>query len=385
MSLEEARKRLQIFTDTCIECGVCENACALLSDLGLSPGEIGRAILSDTQDSDIITLVRRCDLCNLCSQSCLVNLQPASFMIAAREILLIKGQISLDDYQVMLVDQEWNFFSLYRETYGISYKDLYQKHFSTLFFPGCTLASYSPELTRATYQWLNNLGLSLGFTDLCCGKPLASIGLAERTNKLHQYLEQQMQAADANQLITACPNCFYHLKGFLPGIEVLSLYDLMKKSGFQLNGSKSLSIHDSCPDRYDIGIGKDVRDLLSGYAQVEMEHSGKNTLCCGSGGIVSMIDPDICQARASQRLAEWENTHIDHCVTACMACAHRLARASKPGDVIHVLEMAFNIRVDYTQIEHNAKALWDGDRGNFNLWRLSQSQLITNKIGNSCK
>jgi len=177
--------------------------------------------------------------------------------------------------------------------------------------------------------------------------------------------------------VTACPNCYYHLSGFLPGIEVLSLYDLMVKNGLELKGEQPLSIHDSCPDRYDLGVGEDIRKLLVGYTQIEMEHTGKNTICCGSGGIVSMIDPELCQERAILRMKEWDNTKTEHCVTACMACAHRLARASNPGNVIHILELVFNIPVDYAQIDHNAQAMWEGKQGKNNLARLSQSRLMS--------
>lgn len=364
------------YTEACIQCGACLEACDLLSDLGMSLGDIANAMLGDQINPEIQNAIVRCSLCGLCCMGCPVNLQPVDLMVAAREALIKNGQISVDDYQAMLVDQDWNFFTIYRDTYGITYKDLERSKYDTLFFPGCTLASYSPELTSATYDWLNNQGIKLGFTDLCCGKPLSSIGLVDRTKHLHNYIARQMKAAGASRLITACPNCMYQLKGFLPGIEVISLYDLLISNGLILKGNERLSVHDSCPDRYDMNIGENVRQLLSGYSLTEMEHHGQNTICCGSGGIVSMIDPELCEERANIRMKEWEDTHTEKCVTSCMACAHRLARASLPGNVIHVLEMIFNIKVDYTQIDHNARMMWEGEQGQKNLDRLSNSRLI---------
>jgi len=371
-------KIINQYSDDCIQCGVCLNSCDLINELGITPGEIARAFLENQVSDDIRNAVLRCDLCGLCGVGCLVNLLPPDFIVAARESLINSGRMSLEDYQSMLVDQDWNFFTLYRDTYGVSYQDLESPNYDTLFFPGCTLASYSPELTRAVYGWLSEQGMNLGFSDLCCGKPLSSIGLTNRTHRLHHYISQQMQNAGAKSLVTACPNCLYHLKGFLPGIEVISLYDLMIEKGLNLKGEKRLSIHDSCPDRFDLGVGDDIRRLLAGYDHVEMEHSGSNTICCGSGGIVSMIDPELCEERARRRMEEWEVTQTDHCVTACMACAHRLARASQPGNVIHVLELMFNIQVGYGQIDQNAQAMWEGEKGKINLDRLSQARLITN-------
>jgi fumarate reductase (CoM/CoB) subunit B len=380
MGLRESRSRLEKVADACIECGICEGSCSLLNSLGITPGEIARQVLAGTASQQIIDLVQRCDLCGLCGQDCLVNLQPVEVIAAAREMLILSGQISLDDYQAMLTDQDWNFFSLYRDTYGVSYNDLAREHYDTLFFPGCTLASYSPELTRATYQWLESQGMLLGFSDLCCGKPLASIGLSERTAQLHHYLGEQMRRAGATKLVTACPNCYHHLKDYLPGVQVCSLYDLMRQAGIRLVGLERLSVHDSCPDRYGVSVGKDIRDLLAGFELIEMEHYGQNTLCCGSGGIVSMIDPDLCQARAERRMREWTATNAQRCVTACMACAHRLGRAAQPGQVVHCLELIFGISVDYEQIEINSKGIWECKWGEYNLYRLSQARLITETL-----
>ncbi len=99
-------------------------------------------------------MVQRCALCGHCGQDCLVNLNPPDMIKAARQILIQKGRINPNDYDVMLVDREWNFFSIYRDTYDIRFDDLFTPQAEALFFPGCTLACYSPELTRAAFGWL---------------------------------------------------------------------------------------------------------------------------------------------------------------------------------------------------------------------------------------
>ncbi|MBN1538341.1 MAG: (Fe-S)-binding protein [Anaerolineales bacterium] len=376
MNRKHTDKIIKKYAEECIQCGVCLDSCSLLNNLGMTPGEIANALLENRINPEIHNAILRCSLCGLCGMDCLENLRPTELMTAAREILIDREIISVEDYQAMLMDQDWNFFTLYRDTYGISYEDLKRSQYDTLFFPGCALSSYSPELTRAAYGWLSNYqGLEPGFSDLCCGNPLSSIGMAERAKNLNRYLWQQMQSAGATRLITACPNCLYQLKSSLPGIEVLSLYELMNKSDLRLHGDEKLSVHDSCPDRYDVNIGKDVRNILSGYSLTEMEHFGQNTICCGSGGIVSIIDPDLCEERARIRMKEWEDTNTEKCVTSCMACAHRLGRASQPGNVIHVLEIIFNIKVNYAQIDRNAQAIWEGEQGEINIARLNQARI----------
>ncbi len=377
MSMNQADKIIEKFCDVCIQCNVCLNDCALLNDLGLNLAEIAQAIFQDQITEATLSAIQRCDLCGRCGQGCLVNLNPAEMFKAARETLIQKGRIRLDDYEVMLMDREWNFFSIYRDTYGIHYDDLFTDKCEALFFPGCTLASYSPEVTRAAFNWLKARGQQVGFSDLCCGKPLNSIGLSVETEQHLNHLRSQIAASGATQIVTACPNCTAHLiAAHLDGVEIISIYSLLAEAGVHLTGSDTLTFHDACADRADSQIPDNVRSLLSNYSQVEMTSNRQDTICCGSGGIVSMIDPDLCTGRAQRRMAEFAQTGADTCVTSCMACAQRLARTGQPGQVRHCLEYIFDVRVDYAQVEANTHAMWEGVTGEINQARLSQARLI---------
>ncbi len=344
--------------------------------MGATPGEVARAVLGGQVDEPLKAALLRCALCGLCSQSCLVNLNPAEMVAAARETLMQRGQVAPEEYDIMLVDRDWHYFTIYRDTYGIDYADLAAERYDTLFFPGCTLSSYSPPLTRAAYGWLAGQGMRLGFSDLCCGKPLVSIGLRERKDRLLGHLLRQMRAAGARRLVTACPNCYYQMAGQLGEMEVVSLYALMREAGVTAGAGRRLTVHDSCPDRYTGAVGRDVRSLLAGGSLVEMEHHGAETICCGSGGIVSMIDPELCEERAHQRMEECDRSGAEACVTACMACSHRLAKAAQAGKVIHALELIFAQTVDYAQVQANVQAMWAGEWGEYNLYRLAHAVSI---------
>lgn len=377
MSSKHANQVIEKFSDECILCGACLSACTLLSDLGENPGEIAQAISREEVSDELVAAIQRCALCGYCSQECLVNLNPAQMFKAAREILVQKGRIDPEEYDVMRVDREWNFFSIYRATYDIHFDDLKRTEYDTLFFPGCTLASYSPELTRAAFHWLEKRGLQVGFTELCCGKPLDSIGLSGAANHYLDQLRNELETSGARQIITACPNCENSLRSKLPGLDIHSIYGLMLDAGVHVTGEGTLTFHDSCPDRYGSSNPQDVRQLLSGFQQVEMKSRGKDTICCGSGGIVSMVDPELCASRAQKRMAEFFSTRADTCVTACMACSHRLAQNIRAGQVRHCLEYVFDIQVDYEQVEKNTIAMWEGRTGEINLARLAQAHELS--------
>jgi len=377
---KNAADRLNRFAIECTRCRVCLDVCTLLNDLGLTPGEITQVVLQDQASPECLAAIQRCALCGECAESCPVNLDPADLMKAAREILIQCGRIDPQDYDVMLMDREWNFFSIYRETWGIHFADLARERCETLFFPGCTLAAYAPELARAAFHWLEEQGLQVGFSDLCCGRPLDSIGLAADAKRYLGYLRATIVSTGARQVITACPNCEAYLKTVdLGGAAIHSIYSRLAAAGIHLGGSQLITFHDACPDRHNPDNPQHMRSLLSDYPQVEMASRGMNTICCGSGGIVSMVDPDLCTARAQRRLAEFIASDAETCVTSCMSCAYRLARASQPGQVRHCLEYVFDIQADYAQIEQNAHAMWEGSQGEINLHRLAQARVLGTK------
>lgn len=378
MSRKKAIQVIEQYAEACISCGICQNSCPLRLSGQLTPLEIARQVLDGNVTQRVVDLIQRCDLCGLCSEDCPVNLNPGEMASAAREVLLDQSKINLEDYATMLVDQDWNFASLYCETFDIHYQNLKRESYNTLFFPGCSLATYSPDLTRAAFQWLDEQGMAPGFSELCCGKPLSSIGLTNRASQLHRFIEQQMSIAGAAILVTACPNCYNQLSGRLGDIQVVSLYHLMRESGMQVKSSEKLTIHDSCSDRATLSFAEDLRALLPSQKLVEMEHNHKNALCCGSGGIVSMIDPELCQQRAQIRLHEFTASGAERMVTGCMSCAHRLARADTDVPLAHFLELAFGIPVDYSSIQANLESMWEGTLGELNHTRLSQSRLFTN-------
>ena len=378
MSKQSATQTLEQFLEACISCGQCLTACDLLDNLGLPPAEIAQQLLDNDVEPDTLNMIQRCALCGLCSQECPIELDPATMFAAARELLTEQGKVATEEmYDVMLVDRDWHFFTVYRNMYSIQYQDLVRNPYDTLFFPGCTLASYAPEITRKVHQWLVDQGRKVGITDMCCGKPLSSIGLGDRQKQLLANLQQQAEIAGAKQVVTACPNCFHALDGQLGDLEVVSLYDLLVETGVQVGGDKLLTLHDSCPDREGLNEGRQVRNLLKGYKQVEMAHHGANTMCCGSGGIVSMIDPDLCHQRAHERMAEFNDTEADLCVTACMGCSNRLAQATDPDNLVHVLELVFDTPVDNAQIRANVQAMWAGEWGDYNQYCLSQAKITS--------
>ncbi len=373
----ESAKALKEVCEQCSQCGSCVSACDLLRDSGLNPSEIAKQLLEGNDSSKLRDLIQRCDLCGFCTRDCPSALKAGLLFESARSFLVDQGRLRLDGFEPIFVDRDWNAFSLYRNTYKVNYDELKRDHYDTLFFPGCSLATYAPELTCAAHAWLESQGMVPGFTDFCCGKPLDSLGLESRKDQLQRYLLSKLRTAGATRIVTVCANCHASLEGNLEGIEVVSLYRLLREAGVRVPGTQSLTVHDSCADRESGESAADLRAILGGHPVLEMEHSGRDTICCGAGGIVPLIDPDLCSSRTRRRVDEFDRSGASCMMTSCMACSRRLSPLAQKGQVRHCLELVFNLQIDYEQIARNQEAMWQGEWGELNLDRLEKAKAFT--------
>ncbi len=370
-----ARTVLEDFVHACTDCGICRAECTLQQESKGTIREFFRQVVTGQPDEEALRFVERCALCGGCSSACPAELNVPKVIMAARQLLIESGATNLEDYLVMLVDHDVHLFTIYRETYGIQYDDLKRERCDTVFFPGCTLGAYGPALTRAAHAWLEKREGPVGFNEACCGLSLSEIGLAERAARYHARLRAELAHRQAHRIVTACPNCFYYLRDTLEDMQVVSIYDLMEQDHLGIAVKSLLTIHDSCPDRRGL-IGSRVRRLLAGSRLVEMRHHGPMALCCGSGGIVSLVEPKLCAERAGARWKEFDQTGADQCVTACMACAYRLQRARPGNRVVHLLELAFGIQIDYEEVQACVHAMWEGEWGEYNQARLAAAKVL---------
>jgi Fe-S oxidoreductase len=366
--------------EKCDGCGICLEECEHLAAQGVhTPGSIAEALMSNNQGTDITDFILKCSLCGLCKEICPQDVDIPGMVSETRADFIEAGVSDPEQYRFLWVDHDWHAFSLYRRAYGLDkvYEPLLKETCDVLFLPGCLLANESPELVQATAGWLGKTGEDISTSLLCCGAPLVQMGLKERAKDYTGRLWRNIETSGARRVVTACPTCHSRLVDTRrqDDIEIISIFNCMAASGLTApdSGRKKVTVHDSCTDRHG-EFGVYVRKLLENYDVKEMKHSGANTICCGSGGIVSVIDPDICEERADMRLKEVADTGAGLCVTYCMSCAHRLAGRSGQHEVRHILELLLNHQIDHTEFEEKAGDMWQEEAGeeNFNLLQHSK-------------
>ena len=106
----------------------------------------------------------------------------------------------------------------------------------------------------------------------------------------------------------------------------------------------TVTYHDPC----DLGRGgrvfdepREVMARIPGLKLVEMEHNRRHCLCCGGGGNLEMIDPDLSAAMSKRKVEEAVRTGAQAIVTNCQQCVRTMTTYAKRNKVnIEVLDMS---------------------------------------------
>lgn len=319
----------------CIECGQCTDECDFLIAYGKKPKELADEALNTNFSNDPV-LPYSCNICGYCQKICPENLNLGLMIMEARQKLVSEGVGPLPSHQPAIEGQEFYISDNFR-TVSVSEG---AKSCDAVFFPGCALSAYSPDLVKATYLYLTakypKLGIALG----CCGGPSELIGKINYANQITEQLEQDIKRFDASEIIVACPHCYKRLSERLIDIKPVSLYKVLSETGteFPEKRNSTYSIHDPCSARNQPEIQNAVRSLISkaGYTIDEHTHTRDNTYCCGMGGMVFLANAEVGAAKAERTIRESPHDLVTYCAT----CRDTFSGQGKK--CVHLLDLLFN-------------------------------------------
>lgn len=393
--------RLERAFSACSGCGVCVDRCEVLSDAGISslrdliePFRGEPSLDAVRSVPELALAVRRCCMCGSCTCSCPTDVDARSVLASLREVLARVGATTMEGFESTQVDKEWHIFSVYRAVHGIGYADLpswesaRELGSDTLFFPGCTLASYAPELTREVFSFLQDRGMNPVISTDCCGSPLKSGGLGERVRAYKSDMVRRAREAGIAKVVFACPGCRDEFSETeeSEGMEFVALPRLLADAGVKIGKDRVLAaagsstgamaraaVFDSCHDR-DGAFGGPLRSLFEEGALCELPHCGQRALCCGAGGAVSLVDPDLC-ARRAHRILDDEASSVGAAVLVsnCPTCSYtfaaqlradeRAGAADAPVRSLNYLELAFENGFDWDLAFYQLETMWSGEYG----------------------
>ena len=237
---------------TCSHCKRCTIRCEVLEsaalDMGLveegyrrvmalAPGERTAAVLQLVNDRpDVYQALRRCCFCGYCTAACRHHVLGADRMRDWRELFMQAGLMPPDDSKLVMVTTSGTSSAPTAPSTGVGYPEFVSlaqaaEHgpglADTVFFPGCSLVSYAPELTRKVGRWLTAAGVSWRFPTTAA-EPPHERGLFDRAAALRGRILEQMRAAGVTRMLTVCPGCGEEFaQEFAGEVDIVPLPELL--------------------------------------------------------------------------------------------------------------------------------------------------------------
>jgi heterodisulfide reductase subunit D len=375
-----------IALDACVKCGSCVGVCPLYAQTHQLETTMGglycnlRSFIRKafglpgmfynhpkTKDrlkvySDYSYL---CTLCGRCTLVCPAFIDTKKLRIATRGFMVEKGVYPpIMDRLAEALERVHNITgepnedrSMWVQALAEVPKDMYQREKAkVVYFVGC-VASYFPmvkKIPQYFVQILDKAGVDftiLGGEEWCCGFPLIAAGMGEKVEALLQHNLEKVKEKGAERVVFACPSCYHtwmeHSKG---SIEIFHSTQFIKKlidEGKVSFKEKRIKVtyHDPCDLGRASGVYEAPREILRtipGVELVEMEGNRSQCKCCGGGGNLEMVNPDLSAALAEAKIEEIKATGADLVITACQQCIRTIlttARRKKiPITAVDIIE-----------------------------------------------
>jgi heterodisulfide reductase subunit D len=378
-----------IALDSCVKCGSCVNVCPVYTETqqlettmggfyanlksfirkaygfpGMFQGSLqNKDVLKEYSESSYL-----CTLCGRCSIVCPSFIDTKDTRIATRRFMVEKGQYppSMDrladtlDKVHNIIGEPSEDRAMWVQALAEAPRDMFQKEKAkVVYFTGC-VASYFPmakRIPQSFVQILDKAGVDftlLGGEEWCCGFPLIAAGMKEKAEALMQHNLQKVIEKGAERVVFACPSCYHTwIEQVHAETEIFHSTQFIKqlieegKISFKEKRVK-VTYHDPCDLGRASGIYDAPRDILKaipGVELVEMNGSREECKCCGGGGNLEMVRPELSAALAQAKIKEIKATGADMVITACQQCIRTIlstARKKKiPIVAMDIIEFVF--------------------------------------------
>ena len=97
-----------------------------------------------------------------------------------------------------------------------------------------------------------------------------------------------------------------------------------------------MTYHDPCDLGRNSGVYDAPRNILKqipGLKLVELENNRQLCACCGGGGDLEMIDPELSAAIAQRKIEEIQRTGAEVVVTSCQQCVRTISGYARKQEI----------------------------------------------------
>ncbi len=321
-------QRQQIATD-CTRCNRCVTECGFLARNG-TPGQLAAGLQAN--DPAALRLAFDCSLCDLCTAVCPEHLSPAQFFLSMRRAAVALGSGHFPEhnrprsYEQLGTSKRFTWYAL-------------PEHCDTVFFPGCALTGASGATTLKTFDHLRQVIPAIGIVLDCCSKPSHDLGDDAQFQARFGEMKNFLAEHGIRNLLVACPNCYKVFNDYAQEFRTRGVYEHLDSRLLPAltNPWPPLLLHDPCAARFLTDMQASVRKLAdeNNLPLTKPSYSGLNTLCCGAGGAVASLTPELAENWAHRLTAETSGERI---ASYCACCTRTLGKHSP---TVHLLDLLF--------------------------------------------
>jgi len=347
--------------DACTECGRCTAVCpANRVGKALSPRDVIldlQRLMHDPRRDFSEPFIGatpalspepfwECTTCGACVEACPVSIEQMPKIIDARRFLVMEDAEFPETMQQALTSVETRghpfrgtAFSRVDWAQGLNITTMADaKDAEVLLWVGCggALVERNQKVVRSIAQLLEKAGVKfaiLGREEKCTGDPARRIGNEFLFETLAQENIATLDRYQVKKIVTSCPHCFNTFANEYP--QFGGRYEVFHHSEFlarlvaegrlsaDMPTDKKVTFHDPCYLGRHNGVYDAPRQLVqisTRSAPVEMEQSRENAFCCGGGGGMSFIDEPPNQRVNQERARQVLETDADIVAVGCPFC-----------------------------------------------------------------
>ncbi len=365
MNLIQLRKLSYDEVAKCNKCGFCLPNCPVYlvegkeSSAPRGRNAITRAVIEGGLEwsPEIEQSIFSCLGCGACTAACFPKVKTKDLVFRDRECLVNEGLYpKIADRVAKFLEEQHNISdddnrerSEWKETLRELPEGALEKaKAEVIYFVGC-VASFFPMAQKIPVNMARIMTRAdvdftiLGGEEWCCGFPFIGMGMPDKMQTLMQHNVEKIEAVGAKSVVFTCPSCYHTWKHLyqVPGVELKHstqmLYDLVKDKRIKLKEMNvTVTYHDPCDLGRNSGIFEEPRQVLKsipGLKLVEMAYNRQLSMCCGGGGNVEMVNPELSAKVAEMKLRAIADTKADMVVSSCQQCLRTIATKARRDKV----------------------------------------------------
>lgn len=357
-------------------CNSCKKKCDLINFYKKQPLIIKKEVTATIAPSESfmngtpsIRLINTCTGCEVCKEVCPSHIEMGEMLKEARKKLHKTKKMPRGYHQYWLYDMAFANSEAAAVCKDSPSGNELSEGESYAFFPGCQLGATDPEYVISVYKALLEKRTDTKLLLRCCGIHSDWSGDEEAITAQSEEFRRDWQKLGSPILIAACPTCIDHIRQYLPEVEVVSVYEIMRKWEIPLRNGKEtiegseLALFDPCKTGDKPKIRDAVRNILedAGIRFEDLENQG----CCSYGGQSRTSNPKFGEFVANKR----ENLSDKPYIAYCINCRDIFLDDGKP--CMHI----FDLMLGRTYKEVCSKKLPDVNQRRENRMTLKQRLL----------